>query len=285
MSFLADAFALAKPKITLMALVVTAAAAWLAPADLSPADFALALSGIGLLVAAANSLNQFIERDGDALMERTRSRPLPDQRMQPATCLAVGLTLATLSLVMLALFTNALTFWLSVVALVNYVAIYTPMKRLSTLALPVGAISGAMPVLLGWTAATGSINLMGGLLFAVFFLWQLPHFLVISLFRKGEYERAGIKIVPLERGDVVTKRQTLAYTTALIPLSLALTIWGDAGVAYFATAVAANVAYVGINVYGLSEKAGSAWARKSFLVSLVYPLALLSGLALDVVLA
>ena len=274
---------LTKPRITAMAVLVAAGAALLAPGRLEPAVALAAAIGIALIVGAANALNQYLERDGDALMTRTKDRPLPSGRLSPRAALVFGLLLSAVSLPLLALAVNPLTALLAAIALVNYVALYTPMKRRSTLALQVGAISGAMPVLMGWTTVTGRLDLPGLLLFSVFVVWQLPHFLAISLYRSEEYERAGIRLVVLERGDLVAKRQCLAYATALLPLSLALVPWGEAGLVYAAIALLVNGAFVAYGLRGLAPGAGTRWARGFFGASLVYPIALLGGLLIDVV--
>ena len=279
-----ELLALTKPKITVMAVVVAAGAALLAPGPRDPVAIAISLLGIALLVGAANTLNQYIERDGDALMERTKTRPLPAGSLQPRTALVFGLVLATLALPLLALRVNVLTAALAVIALVNYVAFYTPLKRRTSLALQVGAISGAMPVLMGWTTVTGVLDPAGLLLFALFVLWQLPHFIAISLYRKAEYERAGIRLVVLDKGPVVAKRQCLAYATALLPLSLALVAWGPAGLPYGLVAVVVNAAFIAYGVKGLSPRSGDIWAHRFFVASLVWPFAILGGLFLDVAL-
>jgi len=279
-----ELLALTKPKITIMAVVVAAGAALLAPGAHDPVRIAISLFGIALLVGAANTLNQYIEREGDALMERTKNRPLPAGQLQPRTALIFGLVLAALALPLLAVRVNFLTAALAVIALVNYVALYTPLKRRTSFALHVGAISGAMPVLMGWTTVTGRLDAAGLLLFALFVLWQLPHFIAISLYRKAEYERAGIRLVVLDKGPVIAKRQCLAYATALLPLSLALVVWGEAGLPYGLVAVAVNAAFIAYGVKGLSPSSGDIWAHRFFVASLVWPFAMLGGLFLDVAL-
>ena len=279
-----ELIALTKPRITLMAVLVAAGAALLAPGVHDPAKIGVSLLAIALIVGAANALNMFIEREGDALMERTKDRPLPAGRLQPAAALTFGVVLAAIALPLFFFAVNPLTAWLAVVALVNYVALYTPLKRRTTLALQVGAISGAMPVLMGWTTVTAALDLPGLLLFAIFVLWQLPHFLAISLFRSAEYERAGIHLVVLERGEAVAKRQCLAYATALLPLSLALVFWGGSGLAYGLVAFLVNAAFIAYAVKGLSPSSGTPWARGFFAASLVWPFAMLGGLFLDIAL-
>lgn len=276
--------ALTKPRITVMAVFVAAGAALLAPGAREPWTLAVSLLAIGLLVGAANALNQFIEREGDALMERTRNRPLPAGQLEPRAAVILGVVLSAIALPLLFLAVNALTGLLAVIALVNYVGLYTPLKRRTSWALQVGAISGAMPVLMGWTTVTGRLDLSGLLLFALFVLWQLPHFIAITLFRGDEYERAGVRLVVNEKGEAIAKRQCLAYATALLPLSLALVAWGDAGWLFAAVAVVTNAAFIAYGVKGLSMPTGAPWAYRFFLASLVWPFAILGGLFVDVVL-
>lgn len=277
-----DLVALTKPRITAMAVAVAVAASWLAPEPLEPVRVGLAWLGIGLIVAAANAFNQYLERDVDALMQRTRGRPMPGGRVSPRMGLAVAIVLSLAAFALLLASAGPLTAALGAGAWVNYVFAYTPLKRRTTWALPVGSVSGAMPVLLGWTAVTDRLDPMGLALFGVFFVWQIPHFIAISIYRRSEYEAAGIRIVTAERGVDVAKRQALAYTTALVPLSLATwMLHGEAGPLYLLVVVLANAGFVGLGVAGLGRDAGAAWARRFFAASLVYPLALLAGLLLD----
>lgn len=281
---LRDLLALTKPSITVMAVFVAAGALLLAPGSPSAALVAATLLGVALIVGSANALNMWLERDTDALMSRTRTRPLPAGRMRPGTALAAGLVMGALSVAVLVAGTNLLTAALGFAALLNYVLAYTPLKRVTPLALIVGAPSGAMPVLMGWTAATGRADLEGLLLFAVMFAWQLPHFLAISLFRAAEYERAGIRVVPLVRGEEAARVQAAAWTTALVPLSLALAPAGVAGWPYVIVALAVNAWFLRFGLLGLRRDADSAWARRFFLASLAYVPALALGLAVDALL-
>src|SRR5579871_310059 len=195
-----DLVALTKPRITALVLLTGAVGTCLAPGHAPAAKRLLALAGTALIVGAANALNMWWERDVDALMSRTRNRPLPAGRMSPDVALAFGLALAVVSAPMLFL-VNVVTGLLGLVALASYVLVYTPLKRSTHWALLVGAVPGAMPPLLGWTATTGSIGLGGALLFVVLFLWQVPHFAAISIFRAGEYARAGLQVVSVQHGE------------------------------------------------------------------------------------
>ena len=279
-----DFLALAKPRITAMAVFMSAGALALAPR--TPAQTWLrsteALLAIALIVAAANALNMYRERDSDRLMERTRLRPLPAGRMAPATSLVFGLATAAVSLVMLWLFTNPLTTALGVAALVIYVLIYTPLKRRTTAALLIGAVPGAAPALMGWTAVTGHVEPIGFTLFLILFVWQIPHFLAISVFRRQEYERAGIHVMPSKVGEEQTARETLAYTTSLIPLSLVLIPLHAASWTYLVFALTAGTWLLVLALRGVRQHHhGAGWAVSYFRGTLVYLPALIAGLAVD----
>lgn len=277
---LGDYVALAKPRITAMAVLMAAFALLIAPGPHDAAHAALALAGIGLVVGAANALNMWLERESDRLMERTRDRPLPDGRLQPAAGLVFGLALSLLALALIA-WLQPLTALLALVALVNYVCVYTPLKRRTTAAVWIGAVSGAMPVLLGWTASTGAVEPLGLALFAVLFCWQVPHFLAISLFRQAEYDRAGIQVVPSTRGRGAARVQTIVGTFVLVGLSFTLGPLAGASWAYTGVAAAAGAAFLAL---ALRRPDGEldAWARAYFHGSLVYLPLLVGALLVDV---
>jgi protoheme IX farnesyltransferase len=201
-----DATALAKPNITFLSVFTTLGGIWLAPGSFGLAAIIATILGTALIVAAANTLNCYIERDSDRFMARTKNRPLPAGRMNPRHALWLGTGLAALSIPILTFVINPVTGLLGAIALVSYVWIYTPMKQISPLALWVGAVPGAMPPLLGWTAVTGRIEWPGVVLFGIMFLWQMPHFIAISMYREQEYNQAGIKTVPGVHGVAVAKK-------------------------------------------------------------------------------
>ncbi|HXN56498.1 MAG TPA: heme o synthase [Myxococcales bacterium] len=277
-----DLLALAKPRITALVVFTTASGLWLAPQHLGPAGVALTLVGTVLVVAAANILNMYLERDSDALMPRTAGRPLPAGRLAPGVALRFGLALAALSVPLITFAVGALPGLLASIALVSYVLLYTPMKRLSATSLLVGAIPGAIPPLIGWTAATAHLDLPGVLLFAVMFLWQVPHFLAITLFRKAEYARAGLIVQPNEPGGERAARTNIVrYTVALVGVSLLFVPLGVAGKLYLVTAVVAGATFLGYGLLGLREDAGVRWARNLFGLSLLYLTVLFGVLMLD----
>ena len=261
---------LTKPGVTRLVIVTTFCGALVAPGHIAPFRFLLALLGTVLVVAAANTFNMYLERDSDRAMERTRNRPLPSGRLAPEVALWFGLALALIGLPLLSLCVNALTGLLAAVALVSYVLVYTPLKRITPYALHVGAVPGAIPPLIGWAAVTGSLDRRALLLFAILFFWQLPHFLAIAIFRQREYERAGLRVMPAARGLPSTKRAIVLHSLLLLAASLLPAFMGMAGPVYLVFIGALAGAFVGWGVYGLRKEAGPRWARSLFFASLPY---------------
>lgn len=280
-STLRDFLALAKPRITLMVVLTAAGGIWLAPQSPDLTTTFWALVATGLVVASANCLNCWIERESDGLMARTRHRPLPAGRLSANAALLFGGALGVSAIPLLAYYVNPLTALLGAVALIWYVWIYTPMKRRSGWALVVGAVPGAMPPLMGWTAATGELGAPGLVLFGIMFLWQLPHFMAISMFREREYTKAGIRVFPAERGRDWTKLHAALTCGALVPVSLLLVPLGTASALYFVLALAAGLGFFAFTLLGLRPGAGNRWARQLFLVSLLYLPVLFTALAVD----
>lgn len=278
----ADLVALTKPSITRMCLMMAGGGMALAPGSVDWVTGVSAFVGIALAVGGANAFNMWWERNTDGLMSRTKRRPLPTGRLSAAVAFkfAAGLSLA--SLVVLALGTNVLTAVLAGLAIFSYVAVYTPLKYKTPSALIIGAIPGAAPPLLGWTAVTDSIDPPAIVLFAILLVWQLPHFIAIAIYRKDEYARAGIKVVPLVRGEPMAKIQAVAWALVLVPLTLLLVPIGGAGSLYFISAALLGAGFLGWSFTGLDNNAGVRWARNYFLVSLVYLPALTLALVADV---
>ena len=282
--FAADLIALTKPRLTVLVIATTAASLWLATrAGLAQgvppkplATLAVALFGTILVVGGANTLNMYLERDTDGLMARTSRRPLPTGRLAPDVALWFGLALSSSALALLFSAVNVATGLLAAFALGMYVLVYTPLKRKTTLALPIGAIPGAIPPLLGWTAVTGRVDLPGLVLFGILFLWQVPHFLAIATFRRDDYRRAGLKILPVERGDRMTRIQIVVYLAALVGVSLLLWPLNVAGTFYFVAACVLGLAFFAVGAAGMAKSAGVRWARWLFGVSIIY-LTLLLG--------
>jgi protoheme IX farnesyltransferase len=278
-----DLLALTKPRITTMVLLTGAAGACLAPGHADVRTLLLSLLGTALIVGAANALNMWWERDVDALMTRTRNRPLPAGRLSPDVALAFGVALAAVSMPMLFL-VNVTTGLLGLVALVSYVAVYTPLKRHTHLALLVGAVPGAIPPLLGWSTATGTVGLGGLLLFGVLFLWQVPHFAAITIFRAQDYGRAGLQVVSVQRGERGARRTVAVWTVLLVAASLLFTPFGIAGRAYLGVAAVLGAGFLALafrGQIGAARLDGARWARRVFAYSIPYLVVLLVALLLD----
>jgi len=278
---LRDLAELAKPRITLMVAITAAGGMRLAPGDVEPWRAAVMLLTTCMVVAGANALNCYLERDSDRLMQRTARRPLPDGRMQPRLALIFGLALGGISVPVLTFAINPLTGLLGAIALISYVAIYTPMKQYTPTALLVGAVPGALPPLMGWTAVTNGLEAPGLVLFSILFLWQVPHFIAISIFRQEEYERAGLKVLPSVRGLQASKMQALLWTGVLFITSLLLVPLRVAGLGYAITALVMGAMFLGVAFMGLRESAGIKWAKQLFVTSLVYLTVLFTALMLD----
>ncbi len=276
-----DLVALTKPRVTSLNLIATAAGYWLAPVQPGLATFLRLLLGTALVVGAANALNCYLERDLDRLMARTRSRPLPAGRLAPGTALSFGLLLAALGAALLSLGVNWLAGLLSTLALLAYVLLYTPMKQKSSLSLLVGAVPGAAPPLIGWAAATGSLGLPGVLLFLLLFLWQVPHFLAIALYRKDEYVAAGHKVLPAERGERAARAELFRYSLALVATSFSFAAVGSAHLVYLAAAALLAAPLLVAASRGLKPDASAAWARSFFMSTNLYLTLLLAAMVVD----
>jgi protoheme IX farnesyltransferase len=278
-----DLVALTKPRITALVLLTGAAGACLAPDHAPLVRLLLSLVGTALIVGSANALNMWWERDLDGRMERTRNRPLPSGRMSADVALAFGLALGGLAAPML-FFVNITTGVLGLIALVSYVVIYTPLKRHTHLALLVGAVPGAMPPLLGWTTVTGSIGLGGALLFTVLFLWQVPHFAAISIFRANDYARAGLQVVSVQHGIRAARHTVATWTVLVVAASLLFTPLGLAGRAYLGVATVLGAGFLALAFRGIGGNARldvGKWAKLVFAYSIPYLSILVVALLLD----
>ncbi len=283
-----DVFALAKPRITLMVLLTAAGGIWLSPAHASKWTIAFALLGTTLIVAGANALNMYIERDIDGFMKRTKDRPLPAGRMSARFALIFGVVLSVAAVPILALGVNGTTALLAVLANLLYVLAYTPLKQRSHWALQVGAVPGAIPPLLGWTAATGRVDEGGLVLFAILFLWQIAHFHAIALFRKLDYGRAGLVVLPNVPkkhggGDEAARHSIVRHASALAAISLLLYPLHVAHGIYLASALVLGAGFIGVSLLGLRKNATLKSARGVFGASLLYLVALFVAIAVDAI--
>ncbi len=273
---------LTKPRITV--LIVLTSAAGFCLGSRGAVDYLLlthAMIGIALLSSGLATLNQFMERDLDALMRRTEKRPLPTGRLLPFEALWFGLALTLTAEVYLASFVNLLTAGLGLTIIVGYLLLYTPLKTRTTLSTAVGAFPGAMPPLIGWAAARGQVGVAAWVLFAILFLWQFPHFLAIAWMYREDYGRAGIRMLPVvEPEGRVTGQQIVAFTIMLIPVSLLPALMGISGRIYLVAAIVLGLLFLVTSVRAALSKSNQ-HARQLLLASVLYLPLLFGVMVLD----
>ena len=267
----ADFVALVKLRLNLLVVATSAAGYYLGAAD--PLDWWRMLqtvTGTALVAGGAAVLNQVYERDTDALMRRTRMRPLPDGRVPPDEARLFGLILSVAGLATLAVWANLVAASLAAATLIVYLIVYTPMKRRSPLATLVGAVPGALPPLIGWTASHGSVSAGGAALFAIVFLWQIPHFMAIAWLYRDDYGKAGFPMLPvIEPDGRKTGRQAVLYAAMLLPISLVPWLIGLSGPIYFAAAAALGAALLGLSIRFARSRTDES-ARVLFFASIIY---------------
>ncbi len=235
------------------------------------------LMGTGLLACGAAALNQYLERDLDALMERTADRPLPAGLIQPQTVVVLGGVMSVTGLLWLAFGANLLTAVLGAVTLISYLFIYTPLKRKTTLNTAIGAIPGALPPLMGWTASRGDLSIEGWALFAILFFWQLPHFLAIAWMYREDYARGGFVMLPsVDRDGSRTGRSAVSHTLGLLPVSFSPFIFHVSGALYFFGALTLGLVFLWFALR-FAKQMDRLSARRLFFASILY-LPLLLGL-------
>jgi protoheme IX farnesyltransferase len=271
---------LAKPGVTRLVLVTTLFGGLLAPGSLSLWRWVLTLVGTALVVAAANALNMVYEKDADALMRRTRDRPLPRGRLSESQVVRVVFAVLGVGMVGL-LAVDTLAAALAFLAFASYCWVYTPLKRITPHALYVGSLPGAIPPLIGYASVTGGqLDAHAFVLFALLAVWQIPHFLAIAVFRRDEYERAGFKVFTVCRSRDQVRRLMLVWSVLLFAVSLVPVWLGMGGTLYAAIAVGFGLPFLLGAAYGLRSEAGDAWARSLFFASMPHLVVLFVGLAL-----
>ena len=275
----ADFLALTKPRLNLLVVATTAAGFYLGIDRLDTALLVSTIAGTAMVAGGAAAFNETFERDTDALMRRTRSRPLPAGRMRTATAVWFGLALALGGLALLGLGANWLAAGVAAVTLVSYTLVYTPLKRRTHLATLVGGVPGALPPMIGWAAATGTLSIEAWVLFAVVYLWQMPHFLGMAWMCREEYAQAGLPMLPVvDPSGRTTARMVVLYASVLVPVSLAPTLVGLAGRVYFGGALALGLAFLALGIQFARRRTHDR-ARRLFLGSITY-LPLIWGLML-----
>lgn len=279
---LLDFVELAKPRVVVMVLVTTAVGFYLG-SDATTSSLLLvpALVGTALAAAGTLALNQFQERDVDALMERTRRRPLPDGRVLPVEAALFGVVVAAAGIAYLWIAVNPLSAAVTAATTLTYLFLYTPLKRYTPFCSIIGAVPGALPPVTGWTAARDSLGIEAGVLFSIMFLWQLPHSLAIARLYRDDYARGGIRLLPVVEPDArSTGRQIVTNCVALLAVGLLPTAVGLAGPVYFAVAFVFGAVFLGYGIAFARVRTVPA-ARQLLLASLIYLPALLVVMALD----
>ena len=266
-----DFIALAKPRLNLLVVASTLVGYAMAPGE--PLGF-LAICGLllgtGLVAGGASAYNQVIERDQDALMRRTRTRPMPGQRLQPLEGLLFATTITIAGLLLIAASSNVLAATVALATLLSYAVVYTPLKRRTSFATVIGAIPGALPPIIGWAAVQNALPPEPWILFGIMFLWQLPHFLAIAWMYREDYARAGFPMLPvIEPDGRSTGRQAVLYAAALVPLSLAPWLLRMAGAVYFAGALVLGIAFLWLTIR-FARSRSVADARRVFFGSILY---------------
>lgn len=278
-SVLAD---LCKARLTLLVLLTTLVGFYVGWRG--PMNYVLMLSAIGgtaLVASGASALNQLLEREHDAKMRRTKNRPLPSGRMQPTTVMVFGGVCSCVGLLFLALAVNLTTSVIGAVSLVSYLFIYTPLKRITWLNTAVGAIPGALPPLMGWTAARGELSREGWVLFAILAFWQLPHFFAIAWMYRDEYAKAGFVMLPsIDPDGHRTARQALSHTLLLLMVSLCPFVFHMTGRLYLAGALVMGFAFVWFAIQ-FARELSLPRARQLFFFSIIYLPLLLTVMVLD----
>jgi len=271
-----------KARLTFLVLLTTLVGFYLG--FRGPVDYLLmfhTLLGTALVASGASALNQLWEREHDAKMRRTQSRPLPSGRLQPQTVLVIGSMLSILGCVYLTLAVKPLTAIIGAITLISYVFIYTPLKRITWLNTAVGAIPGALPPLMGWTAARGELSGEGWALFAILAFWQLPHFLAIAWIYRDEYARAGFKMLPVvDPQGHRTGRQAVSHTLGLLPVSLCPFLFKLTGPVYLVGALVLGLAFLWFAIQ-FSRDLTVTRARQLFYASILYLPLLLAVMVLD----
>lgn len=262
---------LTKPRIAFMLVLTSAAGFYLGTANgFNVMLFVNSMIGIALLAFGVATLNQVWERKTDALMERTAKRPLPAQKLSTGEALAFGVLLCLVAEIYLAFLVNGLTAVVGLVVIVGYVLLYTPLKTRTSASTAIGAIPGAIPPLMGWTASANEITLGAWALFALLFLWQFPHFLAIAWMYREQYAKAGILMLPvIEPEGKITARQIVIFSILLLPVSLAPFFLGFAGMIYLVGASVLGLWFIFQSVKTARAKTVEQ-ARKLLLVSVLY---------------
>ena len=276
-----DFWSLLKPRVMSLVIFTGFSGMYLAPGDLHPLVFVVSLFAIAAGAGASGAINQWYDRDIDAVMTRTQSRPIPAGLMEPAEALTMGLVISALSVLVLGLAANWLAAGLLAFTIFFYGVVYTIwLKRRTPQNIVIGGAAGALPPVIGWAAVTGSLSVEPLLLFALIFMWTPPHFWALALFRNEDYTRANVPMLPVVAGEVETRKQILIYAVLLAPLGVAPWFIGMASVFYAGLAGAAGSLFVYLS-WQLFRSGDHAVARRLFSLSILYLFVLFLALVAD----
>ena len=277
----ADFWQLLKPRVMSLVIFTGFVGMFLAPADMHPLLFVISLFAIAAGAGASGAINQWYDRDIDAIMERTRGRPVPSGAVDPAEALSFGLVISTLSVLLLGLAANWLAAGLLAFTIFFYGVIYTIwLKRSTPQNIVIGGAAGALPPVIGWAAVTGGLSIEPLVLFAVIFMWTPPHFWALALFRNDDYVRANVPMMPVVAGESETRRQILIYALLLAPLAMVPTLIGMTSMAYGVVVAALGMNFVRLS-WVLYRRPNDAAARRLFAFSILYLFLLFLGLVVD----
>lgn len=274
-----DFIELMKPELTGLSVLTALCGFYLASSTMEVLSFLWTAIGTICIGGGAGALNQYMERDFDALMKRTERRPLPSGRLLPQTVLVFGVLLSIVGIFVLTFAVNYLTGFLGFLTLVSYLFVYTPLKRTTPWSTLIGGIPGALPPMMGWTAASYELSLGAWILFAILFFWQMPHFFSLAWMYRKDYSRAEYKMLSvLDANGSRTSKHCLLHTAALIPASIALSLAGITGYLYIAAAIILGLAYLLYSVVfrrsvghkDVGSNLSNTASRKLFFASLVY---------------
>ena len=277
----ADFWQLLKPRVMSLVIFTGFVGMFLAPADIHPLLFVVSLFAIAAGAGASGAINQWYDRDIDAVMERTRGRPVPSGAVEPAEALSFGLVISTLSVLLLGLASNWLAAGLLAFTIFFYGVVYTIwLKRSTPQNIVIGGAAGALPPVIGWAAVTGSLSIEPLILFAVIFMWTPPHFWALALFRNDDYTRANVPMMPVVAGEAETRRQILIYAILLAPLALAPALVGMTSMVYGIVVAALGINFIRLS-WVLYRRPNDAAAKRLFAFSILYLFLLFLGLVID----
>lgn len=277
----ADFWQLLKPRVMSLVIFTGFVGMFMAPGGIHPLLFVISLFAIAAGAGASGAINQWYDRDIDAVMERTRGRPVPSGAVEPAEALSFGLVISTLSVLLLGLASNWLAAGLLAFTIFFYGVVYTIwLKRSTPQNIVIGGAAGALPPVIGWAAVTGGLSIEPLVLFAVIFMWTPPHFWALALFRNDDYRRAGVPMMPVVAGEAETRRQILVYAVLLAPLALVPAFIGMTSMVYGIVVAALGLNFIRLSM-DLYRRPDDVAARRLFAFSILYLFLLFLLLVID----